>query len=150
MKQMCIKSKHKLLSNNEESSISCYRMLGSISDTNHVCGHRFMVNPKPSLLAPSWSTCHIQAFHTTYWTGQSGTKQICLVTLSWSVTHWTTTLVRVNIVRRFGPARPCSSDLVTFIECASFKWKGVFKVTAKLWKTSHRILSSIPFVGFPF
>lgn len=41
-----------------------------------------MLNPKPCLLAPAGSTCHIQAFHTVYWTGQSGAQQICLVTLS--------------------------------------------------------------------
>lgn len=33
-------------------------------------------------MAPAGSTCHIQAFHTVGWTGQSGTRQIRLVTLS--------------------------------------------------------------------
>lgn len=94
-----------------------------------------MVNSKPSLLPPSGSTCHIQAFHTVCRTGQSGTQQFCLVILSWSVTRGTATLVKVNIVKKLSPARPCSYDFVTFVECASFKSRDLFKVTAKLLLT---------------
>lgn len=53
-----------------------------VLDTDQECKHKFMVNPQPSLAGPEGSTCHMQAFHTVCWTEQSGTRHICLVTLS--------------------------------------------------------------------
>lgn len=109
-------------------------------------------------LFPTWLVCELKSLvnrgpirehmpHTGFSRSlldRSGEKQICLVTLSWSVTRGTTTLVTVNIVGKPSLAWPWPHHLVTFMECVSFQWKCIFlKCLLRSCKISQRMLPSL-------